>query len=165
MYVLPLGVPLMVAVIRVAIAAILCLVASGILAPAEPAVVEIRVKLLNAHSGKPYVGRNAQLFGTNSRSGLLRANDTSFHLQTRTESDGVAHFQISAPLPYRVLFYSAQANGCGPSGSGSFVTDEVLRSGIVVTNTCAGKHQKFRWQNVKAEPGEIVIFAIEPRGP
>lgn len=125
---------------------------------------EIRVRLINALTGKPYAGRDHQIFGTNTRSGLPDG-DILFHLQTKSGPDGVAHFLIGAPLPYRLLFYSAQANGCGPPGFNSFVTAEVMRTGVVVPNTCAGKHQKYDCRKVTAQPGEIVIFAVEPRGP
>ncbi len=125
---------------------------------------EIRVRLLDANNGRPYRGRDAQVFGTNSPSGLP-GKDILFHLQTQTGPDGVAHFQVSAPLPYRLLFYSAQANGGGPPGFNSFLTEAVIRSGLVVPNTCAKKHGSYNWQKVTATPGEIVIFAVEPSRP
>jgi len=127
---------------------------------------EIRVRLIDVHSGKPYASRHVEIFGTNAPPGSgLHSNEIFFHLQTKTGPDGVARFQIPAPLPYRLVFNSAQANGCGPPGFASFVTAEVMRAGIVVPNTCAGKHQKYDWREVTAQPGEIVIFAVEPRGP
>ena len=146
-----------------AISALLLTATSYIFGVAES--TQIRVRLIDAHSGKPYAGRQAELFGTDSSSGLLKAEDTLFHLQTRTRPDGIAQFKIAIPLPHRLLFYSAQADGCGPPGFNSFVTAEVVRSGVVVPNTCAGKHQKYDWREVTARPGEIVIFAVEPRGP
>jgi hypothetical protein len=146
-----------------AVSAILLIATVGASDMAEEA--EIRVRLIDAHSGKPFVGRDVQFFGTNSRSGLLKAKDTLFHLQTKTRPDGIAHFQIARPLPYRLIFYSAQANGCGPSGFASFITSEVIRSGIVVPNTCSSKRLKYDWRQSTAHPGEIIIFAVEPRGP
>ena len=126
----------------------------------------IRVRLIDAHSGRPYRGRHVELTGTNaSPGGLLHRYEISFDLQTRTGPDGVAQFRITTLLPYRLLFYRAQANRCGPQGFNSFVTAEVMQSGVVVPNTCAGKGQKFEWREVTATPGEIVIFAVEPPRP
>jgi hypothetical protein len=127
--------------------------------------VEIRVKLLDAHSGKPYVKRDVEFFGTNGKHVSLTAHDIIFDRHAKTDSEGIAQFQLNAPLPSRLIFYSAQANGCGPPGFPEFVTEDVVRYGVVVENTCAGKHQRYRWQDVTARPGEIVIFAVEPRGP
>ena len=124
---------------------------------------EIRVRLLDAHSGKPYVNRELALFGSNSSSGMLYATDTLFELHAKTGVDGVAHFELESPLPKTLLIYSYQAGVCARSGS--FVTEEVVHNGIVTANTCAGKHQKYRWQDITAQPGEIVSFAVPPRGP
>ncbi len=146
-----------------AISALLLIAALRTFGVAEK--TEIRVRILDAHSGKPYADRDAGLSGANSRSGLLHPKDIVFDVRNKTGPDGIAHFKIAAPLPYRLLFYSAQANGCGPPGFNSFVTAEVVRSGVVVPNTCAGKRQKYDWREVTAEPGEIVIFAVAPRGP
>ncbi len=122
----------------------------------------VRVKLLHAHTGRPYVNRDVQLFGARSTSGLLRAKDTVFHLQTRTGADGIALFQIPS-VPYRFLVYTAQNTGCAPNGS--FVAEDILHQGAVAKNTCPGRSRNFHWQDVKPQPGMIVIFALEPRGP
>jgi hypothetical protein len=126
---------------------------------------EIRLRLLNALTGKPYAGRHAGLFGTNRPSGLLRAEDTLFHLQTITGPDGIAHFLIGEPLPYRLIPDVRQNGGCAWHGAPPIITSEVLRSGYVGPNECAHKNQSFHWQDVKAEPGEIILFVVEPRGP
>jgi hypothetical protein len=126
---------------------------------------EIRLRLLNALTGKPYAGRHAGLFGTNRPSGLLRAEDTLFHLQTKTGPDGIAHFLIGAPLPYRLIPDVRQNGGCAWHGAPPIITSEVLRSGYVGPNECAHRNQSFHWQDVKAEPGEIILFVVEPRGP
>jgi len=126
---------------------------------------EIRLRLLNALTGKPYAGRHAGLFGTNRPSGLLRAEDTLFHLQTKTGPDGIAHFLIGEPLPYRLIPDVRQNGGCAWHGAPPIITSEVLRSGYVGPSLCAHKNQSFHWQDVKAEPGEIILFVVEPRGP
>jgi len=125
---------------------------------------EIRVRLINAVSGKPFAGRDQQLFGTNTRSGLP-GKDILFHLQTKTGADGVARFFISPPLPYRLLPTSAQTGGCAWHGAPEIITEELLKSGYVGPNECAHKNQPFHWQDIKAEPGEIILFVVEPRGP
>jgi hypothetical protein len=76
----------------------------------------ITVLLLSAHSGKPLKHRDVQIFGTNSRHGLLGEN-TVFHVQAQTGANGAAHFQLDTPLPARFVFYSAQADMCMPSSS------------------------------------------------
>lgn len=126
---------------------------------------EVRLQLLNALTGKPYAGRHAGLFGTNTLSGLLRAEDTVFHLQTKTGPDGVAHFSVGAPLPYRLIPSALQNGGCAWHWAPPIITSEVLRFGYVGPNECARKDQSFHWQDVKAEPGEIILFVVEPRGP
>ena len=125
---------------------------------------EIRLRLLNALTGKPYAGRHAGLFGTNTRSGLPDG-DILFHLQTKTGPDGIAHFLIAAPLPYCLIPDVRQNGGCAWHGAPPIITSEVLRSGYVGPNECAHKNQSFHWQDVKAEPGEIILFVVEPRGP
>jgi hypothetical protein len=126
--------------------------------------IRIDVKLLDANTGRPYVGRDVQLFGTNATSGLLKANDILFELHAKTGADGVARFDIAPPLPRSLLFTSSQAGGCG-GGSPWFVTEEVVRAGVVVPSTCSRKSAKFRWQDITAQPGEIVVPTLEPRGP
>lgn len=126
---------------------------------------EIRVQLLNALTGKPYVGRDVQIFGDNSPSGILRAKDTLFHLQTTTGSDGIAHFRIPGALPYRILVEALQNGGCAWHGAPPIIAAKVLKSGYVGPNECASKRQSFHWKDVKPEPGEIILFVVEPRGP
>ena len=123
--------------------------------------VEVIVTMLAARSGKPLKDRDVQIFGTNSCYVLLKEN-TVFHFQAKTGTDGVVHFQVPTPFPSRFLFYSAQADLC--IANGSVAPKGLEQTGIVVPNTCVGKHSKYNWSKVRARPGEIVIFAIEPRG-
>lgn len=120
----------------------------------KPSETEIRVRLLNAHSGKPYVGVEVELYGDNGV-GLLK-KDVAFHLRSKTDSDGIARFAVEPPLPPTFVLNIWQVNGCIPFDN--FRTEEVVRSGIVARNTCPKR--KYRWQDVKVEPGEIVIFAL-----
>ncbi len=124
---------------------------------------EIRLRLINAISGKPFAGRDAQLFGTNTPSGLP-GRDILFHLQTKTGSDGVAHFFLDSPLPVRLQPEAAQNGGCAWHGAPPIMTEPVLKSGYVGPNECAKRNQPFHWQDIKAEPGEIILFVVEPRG-
>jgi hypothetical protein len=154
---------LMKGVISIA-AAISTLLPAALIAYHASERTEIRVRLINALSGKPFAGRDQQLFGTNTPSGLPR-RDILFHLQTKTGADGVAYFFINPPLPYRLLPESAQIGGCAWHGAPPIITDQVLKLGYVGPNECARRNQKFHWQDVRAQPGEIIIFAVEPRGP
>ncbi len=122
---------------------------------------EIRLRLLNALTGKPYAGRHAGLFGTNRPSGLLRAEDTLFHLQTKTGPDGIAHFLIGEPLPYRLIPDVRQNGGCAWHGAPPIITSEVLRSGYVGPSLAgcesrAGRNYPVRgraaWSVVRANP-------------
>jgi hypothetical protein len=146
------------------VAAITTLLSTPLTAYHASEKTEIRIRLINALSGKPFAGRNLQLFGTDTPSGLP-GKDILFHLQEKTGADGVARFFINRPLPYRLLPESAQIGGCAWHGAPPIITDQVLKSGYVGPNECARKNQRFRWQDVKAQPAEIVIFAVEPRGP
>jgi hypothetical protein len=125
---------------------------------------EVRIRLINALSGKPYVGRFAGLFGTNSTGPGLHGKEILFHLETKTGADGVAHFLIAEPLPLRLILDIRLNRGCAWHGAPPVITSEVLKSGYVGPNECARKNQSFHWQDVKAEPGEIVLFVVEPPG-
>jgi hypothetical protein len=151
------------AIIPASVAATLLLASVAALAVAEH--VEIRVRLLNGRSGKPYAGRSVQLFGDKAKTGLLKSYNILFHLQTKTGPDGVAHFQIGPPLPYRLSLALAQNGGCAWRGAPPIITEEVLRSGFVGPNLCASENQSFHWQEVKPEPGEIILFVTEPPWP
>lgn len=128
--------------------------------------LEIRVRLIDALTGKPYAERHAELIGTNTPPGHeLHANEIAFDFQTKTGPDGVAHFQIAAPLPDWLIVEALQNSGCAWHGAPPIRTQKVLRTGYIGPNECARKNQHFRWQDIKPKPGEILIFVVEPRGP
>jgi len=121
---------------------------------------EIRIRLINALNGKPYANRHAGLFGTN---GGMHANEILFHIETKTGHDGVAHFLLTKPLPYYLVLDIGQNDVCAWPGVPTIFSSTVLKSGYIGPNECARKNQSFHWEDVKAEPGEIILFAVEPR--
>lgn len=146
----------------IGIVALLCLTQLSIVAPSFPqagAVVEIRVRILNAHSGKPYVGKDVRLWGAKPGAGLKR-RDIVFDLRAKTDSDGVAHFRLAPPLPPRLVPYFWQLRGCSVIPGGDLSTQKVLQSGFVgkgANYTCRIRERVLN--AVKHQPREIVLFA------
>lgn len=131
--------------------------------PAQISKIEIRVRVIDAHSGKPYTKRDVLLAGTNASSGNLKASETLFTLRAKTDGDGVAHFEINLPMPRSLLFWSANADLCAPSSwyvTGDIV-QKILTTGVVVPDVCARKEKDYRGPRITAQPGEIVFFAVE----
>lgn len=150
---------------RISIVALLCLLQLSISAPSflqAGTGVEIRVRILNAHSGKPCVGKEVRLWGAKQGLGL-RQRDVVFDLRAKTDSDGVAHFRVAPPLPPRLIPYIWQLRGCSALRADGLSTQKVLRYGFVgkgAKYTCRIKNSVLN--AVRPQPGEIVLFA-EPQ--
>ena len=122
----------------------------------------ISVKVLDAETGQPVkkirVSLDSKPHVKQSLNAKTDSQDSKPHvkqsLNAKTDSHGVAWFHLSGPLPERV----------GPSVSPiefrscsdlEFVTDQILRTGIVGGNTCRGSKPKV---SVTPEAGQLVVF-------
>lgn len=105
----------------------------------------ISVKVLDAETGKPVKGIWVSLDGEPQLKRLLNA---------KTDSRGLAGFHLSGALPERVgpSFSPGEFGSCSDL---EFVTDQILRTGIVSGNTCGGSKPK---PNVTPEAGQLVVF-------
>lgn len=90
----------------------------------------------------------------------LHPQDIVFDLHAKTDSKGVAHFQLTPPLPARLVPYFWQLRGCSVIPGGDLSTQKVLQSGFVgkgANYTCRIKDRVLN--AVRPQPGEIVLFA------
>src|SRR5580693_4243025 len=91
---------------------------------------DIRLRILDAKSGKPLRHIWAGLIVLNER------NEVKLLLEARTNSLGVAVFDLTDPLPERVglLF---DFHEFGNYSEHQFLTDYALKDGVVGKNCCA----------------------------
>ena len=138
---------------------------------AKSSFIEIRLKILNPYSGKPFANDTIRLIGSNDDLRTTAHTQDGIELTSQTGPDGVAHFFLRPPLPKKVFFHGATSErggaGRGCSTRSQWLSEEIVRSGVVNDATlCVPNPRpkgKFRWQDVTAKPGEIVIFAVPPR--
>ena len=117
----------------------------------SPAASEVQVRLLDYKTGRPLPHRTVDVL-LPDRDGEIRNH--SRQLFRKTGKDGIAVFQIPAPLP-ATLWVTADFP-C--TRTQAFGTSETLQRGIV------GDHDDFELcknptsQPATARPGEIVIY-------
>jgi hypothetical protein len=105
----------------------------------------ISVKVLDAETGQPVKGIWVPL---NNKPQLKQP------LNGRTDSRGIAGFHLSGPLPERIglSFSPVEFGSCSEM---EFATDQILRTGVVAGNTCAGSKPN---PSVPPEAGQLVVF-------
>jgi hypothetical protein len=108
----------------------------------------LRVRLLDATTGKPLKGIAAAL------SALDDTGRPSRVLNARTDSDGVAVFHLAEPVSARVdlIFPPDELGLCSEL---QFSTTKIRETGVVGSNACA--HPKYEY-TVPPKPGELVVF-------
>jgi hypothetical protein len=105
----------------------------------------ISVKVIDAETGQPVKGIWVPL---DDKSQLKQS------LTAKTDSHGVAGFHLSGPLPERIglSFSPLEFGSCSEL---EFVTDQILRTGVVAGNSCKSSKPK---PYVTPEAGQLVIF-------
>lgn len=132
---------------------------------------EIRLRLLDAWSGKPITGQSVTLIGATGDIGSgLPVKDIQQEIDSNTDKDGIARFRLAVPMPNRILFTFHSGRGCPIKDShykNQWRPEEILGRGVVVPNWCEGRrwHNKSRWQNVTAKPGENTAEQRPERAP
>ena len=136
---------------------------------AENHPAEIRLKLLSPWSGKPLARQPVIFFEATGQVGTpLQKSELLKEIMAQTGSDGVAVFALSGHAPDRVLFDVGPLRTCPHKGDvpvpNGFHPEEIINSGVVVADSCVPKNWrgKFRWQDVKVTPGEIIFFGSRP---
>jgi hypothetical protein len=154
-------------VIVARVLAILWMALTAICAETQP--VEIRLKLLNPWSGKPVAGQPVILLEAKGEVGApLQKSELLKETRAQTGPDGTAVFLVGGPIPDRLLFDLGALRTCPHKGDlpapNGFRAEQIIKSGVVVADSCIPKnwHGKFRWQGVKAKPGEIIFFGSRP---
>jgi hypothetical protein len=110
-------------------------------------VDQISVRVLDAVTGKPIVDVPLLL-------GVPIGNEDANKLRDRTDSKGTARFYLNNPIPDRIrLIFGLEIDLCP---NVAFSTDQVLKTGVIASNTCRGP--RFEYSG-SPEPGELVVFA------
>jgi hypothetical protein len=105
----------------------------------------ISVKVLEAETGQPVKGIWVPL------DDKLQLKQP---LNAKTDSHGIAGFHLSGPLPERIglSFSPFEFGSCSEV---EFLTDQILRTGVVAGNTCRSSKPK---PSVNPEAGQLVVF-------
>ncbi len=111
----------------------------------------LTVIVLDGNSGKPIKGIEPL---------IVVKGKLPIRLNQKTNSNGVAVFHLTDPLPEQIgiSFFPDEFGEC--SDGMPFSTEQILKTGLVSRNICSGA--KFHY-SASARPGEIVIFG--KRGP
>jgi 5-hydroxyisourate hydrolase-like protein (transthyretin family) len=108
----------------------------------------ISVKVLDAETGKPVKGIWVPL------SELDEKYKPKKVLNAKTNSQGIANFQLPEPLPERIEF-SVGPDELASCSEVQFVTDQILKTGVVAQNRCEGSKPK---PSASPAAGQLVIF-------
>ena len=108
----------------------------------------ISVKVLDAETGKPVKGIWVPL------SELDEKYKPKKVLNAKTNSHGIADFQLPEPLPARIEF-SFGPDELASCSEVQFVTDQILKTGVVAQNRCESSKPK---PSASPAAGELVIF-------
>lgn len=114
-------------------------------ASGSPAQPSIRVLLLDADSNKP---RKRVV------TGLIPGDVPGIALTAKTNGKGIVTFHLHAPLPDRVELLFAPFD-FGLCSDASFRTEDVLKKGVVSTDTCKKSGPEYSGKPI---PGELVVF-------
>jgi len=106
------------------------------------------VKLLDSVTGKPV--KNVWVLPRELREPSRFGNIST----VKTDSHGIANFPLPEPPPERIRFLISPDEFVSCSEA-EFLTDQILRSGVVGGNACAGKKTK---PSSNAAAGQLVIF-------
>lgn len=130
---------------------------------AQSAGRDVRVKILSASEGKPMPSIDVTLTGSKDvvPGARLQPADRLFELAGKTNADGTAIFHIPDPQMPLLWFSSGHVFLCGDPRN--VATELVLNKGAVIVNSCVS-WTKFNWLGIRAQAGELIIFA-QPAAP
>ena len=121
-----------------------------------PQPVNIAVRLVYLDSGKPADGQQVILYeGKPSLASTTRFTRT-------TDSDGVARFRLSVPLPETVWVNEENGKITSCAWEDQILVSEILSDGFTIArdnrfgSSCKGGQDTIT--RLSAKPGEIVIF-------
>jgi hypothetical protein len=107
----------------------------------------ISVKLLDAETGKPVKGVWVLPLE-------LREKSRFGNVYVKTNSQGIAHFQLPEPPPERIEFL-IPPDEFGFCSEVQFVTYQILETGTVGGNSCQSRKPK---PLTSTDAGQVVIF-------
>ena len=111
-------------------------------------IYSISVRVLDSETGKPLKGIWVPL------SELSEKYKPKKVLNAKTNSRGIAEFQLPEPLPERIEF-SFGPDEFASCSEVQFAIDQILKTGVVAGNRCATSKPK---SSARAAKGELVIF-------
>lgn len=107
----------------------------------------ILVRLIDGPTGKPMAGVSILL-------GVPAGNENVNQLRDTTDSQGIARFNPSDPIPSQIyLLFGGDVVMCP---GWTFTTEQILKTGVIAENRCRGG--KFEHSG-NPTPGELVVFA------
>ena len=133
----------------------LALLVMGGLTSSISRAADVTVWVINGNTGQPFIRYPIKLYAADR---VLYPHENT-HLLAKADPgpDGSATFHLDPPLPEVLFIYVGDLSrtvGCNTNLN--FLTNEVLRSGIVSRNICDRKNKlKLKFS---AKPGEVVVF-------
>jgi hypothetical protein len=110
-------------------------------------VTNLTVIVLDGNTGKPIKGVHAL--------SVISVEGRPKGLNQETNGNGVAVFHLTDSIPERFGFdFPVEEFGLCSDGM-PFSTEQVLKTGIVSRNTCAGARFQY---SAPPRPGEVVVF-------
>jgi hypothetical protein len=115
----------------------------GIFSPMHAMSQQIRIRVLDANSGKPFKRVNLTI-------GTIGAQTSSFHVET--DSTGLALVKVT-PNGSISIYAMGYQTDCRPGieQTKPFPVNEIVATGISIANSCGKK-------TYIAAPGELVLF-------
>lgn len=125
----------------------------------------ITVRLIDANSGKPRTQKVVTVMGFLSH-GQPTGDDKLVFLQNfPVDKGGVAELDI--PPTFDILDLAnvdaCQQNGLIPNKGGDLNPAEIVANGLNTGSTCTSKRSSFHPEEIKAKPGELILFLNKRR--
>ena len=119
----------------------------------------MRVHLIDARTGKPIFKKPVRLWRLES-SNQFRPG----HLEEKTDTSGVASFNISEPLPQYFQFHIGMGGYWDECTYGNdqdmYMAAEIMNSGLVIKGTCSRPGLPKPNLTFDPKPGEIYLLAV-----
>jgi hypothetical protein len=115
--------------------------------------VEIRVRLINARTGKPIPGKPVRIDSADP-SGLWRG-----YLEEKTGRDGVAIFRLTPPLPRKVDIFLGMGGYWAGCSRGDYSVEEILKKGAIWEVEHCLNLPRIQ-DRFNPRPGEVFYFAV-----